>query len=282
MFRNLRILPAALAMALLAPSVAANPDTYTILEVNGAKISSQEAEHAWKSLFPEGVAPDFDAFDEDIRQNVLRGLISESLLYKEAKRAGMPARESIKMRLKNLEKQIAIQAYIEELSDGFVTKQAIDEAYAQYVEKTKNQEEVRARHILVNSEDEAKKVAAKLKAGAAFDTVATRMSTDKSSAERGGDLGYFTKEKMVSEFSEVAFDLRPGDVSAPVKSDFGWHIIKVEDRRKVKLRPMEEVQEQLKADIRKKGVERYVDQLIAKANVKYFDAKGKRKKLTLE
>src|SRR4030095_1849 len=89
--------------------------------------------------------------------------------------------------------------------------------------------EVRARHILVETEDEAKAVIAELKKGGDFAELAKTKSKDPGSAD-GGDLGYFTKDQMVPEFSEVAFKLDKGALSDPVKSQFGWHIIKVEDK----------------------------------------------------
>src|ERR1700739_5083039 len=92
------------------------------------------------------------------------------------------------------------------------------------------QEEVHARHILVEGEDEAKAIIEQLKGGADFAKLAKEKSKDPGAAE-GGDLGYFTKDQMVPEFAEVAFKLDKGQVSEPVKTQFGWHIIKVEARR---------------------------------------------------
>ena len=94
---------------------------------------------------------------------------------------------------------------------------------------------MRARHILVETEDEAKAVLAELKKGADFAELAKSKSKDPGSAD-GGDLGYFTKDQMVPEFSEVAFKLDKGALSDPVKSQFGWHIIKVEDKREKRRR----------------------------------------------
>jgi parvulin-like peptidyl-prolyl isomerase len=92
--------------------------------------------------------------------------------------------------------------------------------------------EIRARHILVGTEKEAKGIIAELKAGGDFATIAKAKSTDRGSAGKGGDLGYFTKGQMVPEFEAAAFALRPGQFTEePVKTQYGWHIIKVEDRR---------------------------------------------------
>lgn len=277
-----RILLYAIVMAGLIQSAHAQEKNYTILEVDGEKIPSSEALDAWKSLFPEGVAPEFEGFDEDIRQNVLRGLVSERLLYKEAETKGVPQRADVQRRLRNLEKQITIQAYIEDLANSFVTEKSIKQAYDEYVSKAKGEEEVRARHILLSNQEEADDVIAKLAAGKDFTMLAKTMSTDKGSAARGGDLDYFTKDKMVDAFADAAFDLKPGETSKPVKTDFGWHVIKVEDRRPVKVKSFEEMQEQLKADLRKKGIEHHVDQLMQTAKVKYFTPDGKAQKLELK
>lgn len=259
----------------------AESEPYTILEVDGIKISSDEAENAWKTLFPDGVAPNFEGFDEEVRQNVLRGLVSEGLLYKEAEAKGVPDRESVRIRLENLKKQIVIQSYIEDLSSSFVTEKALRQAYHEYKVKAEKEEEVSARHILVDSEDKAQQVIDSLEDGKDFAKLAKATSMDKGSAARGGDLGYFPRDKMVKPFAEVAFNLEPGSVSKPVKSDFGWHVIKVEGRRPVSVKSFEEMQEALKSQLRKKGTEHHVNQLISKANVKYYSPNGKRKKLNL-
>ena len=102
--------------------------------------------------------------------------------------------------------------------------------YDEAIGQMKSEPEVRARHILVETEDEAKAVLAELKKGADFAELAKAKSKDPGSAD-GGDLGYFTKDQMVPEFSEVAFKLDKGQLSEPVKSQFGWHVIKVEDKR---------------------------------------------------
>ena len=123
------------------------------------------------------------------------------------------------------------------------------------VAKMPEREEVRARHILVKTKAEADGVIKALGAkGATFEAVAKEKSKDGSAAQ-GGDLGYFTKDMMVPEFAEAAFALKPGEVSkAPVQTQFGWHVIKVEDRRMAKAPPFEEVQPQLQAQLSREEV----------------------------
>jgi peptidyl-prolyl cis-trans isomerase C len=261
---------------------AQNAKNYTVLKVDDMTVSSADVSDAWNSLFPEGAAPDFETFDEGVRQNVLKGLVSEKLLYKEALKAGIPERADIKRRLKNLETQLAIQAFIEDKASSLITEKSLKEAYDQYALKAKSEEEVRARHILVDNEEKAKEIAEKIKKGEDFAKIAKTESMDKGSGARGGDLDFFTKDKMVSSFADAAFALKKGEVSAPVKSDFGWHIIKLEDRRPAKVESFADMQEKLKADLRKKAVQQYIDSLIDKSTVEYFGADGKQKPLDLK
>ena len=117
--------------------------------------------------------------------------------------------------------------------------------YDEAVKGLPKEEEARARHILVASEDEAKAAVEKLKGGADFAKLAEEISKDPGSGKQGGDLGFFTKERMVKEFSEAAFGMKPGEVSAPVKSQFGWHIIKLEEKREKQPPAMADVREEL-------------------------------------
>src|SRR5882762_6858603 len=120
------------------------------------------------------------------------------------------------------------------------------------------EEEVHARHILVETEDEAKAVAEELKKGADFAERAKKKSKDPGASD-GGDLGFFTKDQMVPEFSTVAFALEPGKISDPVKSQFGWHIIKVEEKRSRKAPEFEQVKAQIETYVTRKAQADYVD-----------------------
>jgi peptidyl-prolyl cis-trans isomerase C len=131
------------------------------------------------------------------------------------------------------------------------------------------QEEVHARHILVETEDEAKAIAEQIKNGADFATLAKEKSKD--TAAEGGDLGFFTKEQMVPEFSEVAFKMYPGQVSNPVKSQFGWHIIKLEEKRQKPVPPFDAVKDQIEAYLARKAQSDFVGGLRQKAKIEFLD-----------
>ncbi len=250
---------------------------YTVLKVGGSDIKNSEVIDTWKGLFPNGQAPDFNSFDENIRQNVLRGIVSERLIYNEAVKAGYDKDAEVKKRLEQLQKQVVMQAFMENKAKDLVTDDQLRAAYAEKVAAAKGQEEVRARHILVASEDEAKKIAADVKKGGDFEKIAKDKSTDKGSGANGGELGWFTKDRMVPEFADAAFKLKKGDISAPVKTEFGWHIIKVEDRRPVQVASFDDMKESLKGELANKSVQTYVEGLLKKSDIKYYDANGKEK-----
>ena len=126
-----------------------------------------------------------------------------------------------------------------------VTDAAMKKVYDEAVKQQGNEQEVRARHILVPTEAEAKAILVEIKKGTDFAEMAKQKSKDPGAAAEGGDLGYFTKDQMVPEFAEQAFKMNKGDVSDPVKSQFGWHIIKVEDKRSKPAPAFEAVKEQV-------------------------------------
>jgi peptidyl-prolyl cis-trans isomerase C len=132
------------------------------------------------------------------------------------------------------------------------------------------EEEVHARHILVPTEDEAKAIEAELKKGADFATLAKEKSKDPGAAD-GGDLGYFTKDQMVAEFSDVAFKLDKGQVSDPVKTQFGWHIIKVEDKRTKPTPTFDEVKSQISTYVAHRAQAELVDKLRKTATIERLD-----------
>jgi peptidyl-prolyl cis-trans isomerase C len=120
---------------------------------------------------------------------------------------------------------------------------AIQKTYDDVAKQQKPEEEVRARHILVESEPDAQAALKRVKAGEDFAKVANEMSKDPGS--KGGELGWFTKERMVPEFAEAAFKMQPGQISDPVKSQFGWHVIQVEERRQKQFPPLDQVRDQV-------------------------------------
>jgi len=250
---------------------------YTVIKLGTEEIKNSEVAEIWKGLFPGGQAPDFNSFDENIRQNVLRGLVSERLIYQEALKAGTDKNADVQKRIEAMRKQVIMQAFMEQKAKDLVTDEQLHAAYTDKIATMKGQDEVKARHILVPTEEEAKKVEAELKKGGDFEKIAKEKSADKSSGASGGELGWFTKDKMVPEFADAAFKLKKGEVSAPVKTAFGWHIIQLEDRRPVQPPSFDEMKDGLRAELSNKVVQDYVEGLLKKADIKYYGPDGKEK-----
>lgn len=281
--KNIAVTIAATALIFALPAYAQDKQPvkpakdYVILKVGNDEIKRSEVDTVWKSIFPSDTPPDFDTFEEKIKDNVLRGIASEHVVQKEADKSGIRNSQLIKDRISAAEKQIVIQEFLKQKAKDLITD---DKLKVLYNERTKSPEdELHARHILVKTEEEAKEISKKLKNGGDFEAIAKEKSQDKSSGATGGDLGWFTKDKMVPEFSKTAFALKKGEVSAPVKSDFGWHIIKLEERRKVTPPTFEQMKEHLAQELGNKAVGDYINGLMKDEKITVYDANGKAKEL---
>jgi peptidyl-prolyl cis-trans isomerase C len=166
--------------------------------------------------------------------------------------------------------RVLMEALLNNAGRAAVTDAAMHQVYDDAVKQMPAEQEVHARHILVATEDEAKAVAAELKKGADFATLAKEKSKDPGGAN-GGDLGYFTKDQMVPEFAETAFKLDKGQVSDPVHTQFGWHIIKVEDKRTKPTPTFDQVKGQLQNYVAHRAQAELVDNLRKSAQIERLD-----------
>ena len=159
------------------------------------------------------------------------------------------------------------QAYLEERIRQQVTDVRLHEEYQKTIALQPKREQIHARHILVKTKAEAEAIIAELKAGGDFAAIARKKSMDPS-ARSGGDLGFFTKEQMVPAFSAAAFKLAPGEYTAePVKTQFGWHVIKVDGRRDATPPKFSDMENELRRSLTEKAYKDIVDGLRAEAKV---------------
>jgi peptidyl-prolyl cis-trans isomerase C len=193
------------------------------------------------------------------REALLTYLIDVMIIAKAAEAQKLAQTPGFERRAAFARQKVLMEALLDKESKGAANEAAMKKIYDDSVAQNKPVEEVRARHILVETEEKAKEVLAKLKAGGDFAALAKSESKDPGSAD-GGDLGYFAKEQMVPEFSEAAFKLEKGGLSEPVKSQFGWHVIKLEDKRN---KPVPEF-EQVKGQIENYVVRRAQTELVSK------------------
>lgn len=254
--------PAAPAQA-AAPAAPADP---VIATVNGRPIKASEV-----AIADEDIGPGLQQVQGPQRiEYVLSFLTDMTLLAQAAEAQKLDQSPDFQQRLNYARTKALMEALMMAEAKKAVTEEAKRKTYDEFVASSKPETEVRARHILVDDEAKAKEIAAKAKAGADFATLAKENSKD--SAEDGGDLGYFTKDQMVPEFAEAAFKLEKGQVSDPVKSQFGWHVIKVEDKRQKPVPTYEQVSDQLDQYLVRKAQTDLVTRLRADAKIEKASA----------
>jgi len=258
----------ALAFALSAAPAFAQSRDPVIARVDGVEVRESDlalAEEDLGSNIPQQLAGDAR------RDFILSYLTDIMLVAKAADGKKVADTPDFKTKLNYIRSKLLMETILQSEGKASVTEQAMKKVYDDAVKQMGGDEEVRARHILVQTEDEAKKILADLKKGANFETVAKEKSKDPSAAAQGGDLGFFTKDQMVPEFADVAFKLQKGELSDPVKSQFGWHIIKVEDKRTKAPPPFEQVKDQVETFVQRKAQAEYVTKLREAAKVERLD-----------
>ncbi|MFZ3360471.1 MAG: peptidylprolyl isomerase, partial [Xanthobacteraceae bacterium] len=166
--------------------------------------------------------------------------------------------------------KVLMEALLADTGKAALTDDAMHKVYDEAVKQMAPEEEVHARHILVATEAEAKEIEDQLKKGADFATLAKQKSKDPGAAD-GGDLGYFTKDQMVPEFADAAFKLDKGQISDPVHTQFGWHIIKVEDKRTKPTPTFDEVKPQIENFVAHKAQAEMVANLRKSATIERLD-----------
>jgi peptidyl-prolyl cis-trans isomerase C len=207
---------------------------------------------------------------EQKREYLINYLVDVIVLSQAAERQKLAERPEVKHRLAFDRNRLLMESLLQDTGRAALSDTAEHQVYDEAIKQVKNEEEVHARHILVPTEDEAKAILAQLKGGADFAALAKEKSKDPGAAE-GGDLGYFTKDQMVPEFAAVAFKLDKGQLSDPVKTQFGWHIIKVEDKRIKPTPAFEQVKPQIDNYVAHRAQSQLVEKLRSAANVERLD-----------
>ena len=241
----------------------ANP---VLAKVNGAEIRQSDVKLAEEELGPSLAQMDPATKSE----NVLAFLIDMKIVAKAAEAKKIEDRDDFKARLAFTRNRLLMDNLLAVEGKAATTDEAMKKVYEEASKQIAGEQEVHARHILVETEDEAKAVEDELKKGADFAELAKKKSKDPGASD-GGDLGFFTKDQMVPEFSAVAFALEPGKISDPVKSQFGWHVIKVEEKRNRKAPEFEQVKAQIETYVTRKAQADYVAKLRDTAKIERMD-----------
>jgi peptidyl-prolyl cis-trans isomerase C len=236
-----------------------------VANVNGKPITRQDVLDSAVDLPPQ-----YQAQIDKLFPQLLNRLIGIQLVEAKGREQGLADDPEVKRIVKQAEADAISRIYIQKIVSEKVTDEAIQKIYDEDLKAHPPQIEIRASHILVKTEDEAKEIIKELDGGADFATLAKEKSIDKGSGQNGGDLSWFTKDTMVKEFSDAAFAMQRGDVSkVPVKSQFGWHIIKITDSRMQTPAPLEQRKDDIRQALSQEAVHQEVQSLIGGAKIEY-------------
>lgn len=263
-------LAAAITGALLTPHGFAqdqdsNPDE-VVARVDGTPITRGQLDLAEDELGPDLAQLPSETRDEVVLQYV----VELTLLAEAAREAGLEDTDQYKRLSRYYELRALRDVFFQEEIRANVTDEAAQQLYDERIGSAEPEAEVRARHILVETEDEAKAIIEQLNDGADFAELAQQESTGPSAAN-GGDLGFFSKEQMVTPFAEAAFAMETGEISEPVKTRFGWHVIKVEEKRDREPPKFADIKEQLKSSLIRQQLQTRMTELRDAANVEVLD-----------
>jgi peptidyl-prolyl cis-trans isomerase C len=255
-------------IAMGAPALA--QDDPVVAKVNGTDIRQSDLAAA-----EEDIGQNLPPMQADAKRDYLVTYVMDMLILAKAaedKKLGDSA--DFKRKAAIARNKLLMEALLTDVTKTAVTDAEMKKVYAEATKAMGDEKEVHARHILVEKEDEAKAILADLKKGGDFAAIAKEKSKDPGSKENGGDLGYFAKDQMVPEFAEAAFKLDKGQLSDPVKTQFGWHVLKVEDKRSRPVPEFEKVKDQVEQYVVRKAQADLVTKLRSEAKIEKIPAKA--------
>ena len=265
---RLAVLFVALAgLSTLSTSYAANTPDHVVAKVDGTDITEADITLALADLgdsiqqIPEAQRRDY----------VITYLADIRLGAKAARDAKLADDAEFKRRIAYQTDRMLFEDYNAAQAKKAVTDETMRALYTDTVKNLKPETEIRASHILVETEDQAKDIEKRLKAGEDFAKLATELSKDPGSGKQGGDLGFFTKDRMVPEFSAAAFALTIGQVSEPVKSQFGYHVIKLTEKREKPVPTFDEVKDQIEQFMVRRSQQETIQNLRTAAKIERLD-----------
>jgi len=253
----------AVLAAALTLATAAHPQSGAVAKVNGVTIPQSRADILIKEMAGQG-RPDTPEMRDAIKQE----LINREIVAQEAVKKGLDKRPDVVTQISLQRQAVLINAYLQDyLKAHPINDDDVKKEYER-VKATAGAREYKVRHILVENEDEAKQIIAQLKKGASFEKLAAEKSKDQGSKDRGGDLDWATPARYVPAFGEAITKLKKGQLTdAPVQTQFGWHVIRVDDERPSKFPGYDEVKPQIEQQLRQQTVNKAFTDLRAKAKI---------------
>jgi len=263
--------------AVKTPAAGAAQQDPVVARVNGTELHRSDVLTARQMLPAQVQQIPF----EQVYPQLLDTLVTNLLAAQAGRKQKLSEDPEVKKRVQWLQDQVIEEVYLGRYIRTAMTDERIKARYDQFLKDQKPQDQVNAKHILVKTEDEAKAVIADLKNGGDFAAIAKEKSNDPGTKATGGDLGWFTKDEMVPEFAEAAFKLQKGQYTeTPVKTQFGYHVILLVDRRTAPPPTMEEARPQVVALLQRELIEQKVKELRTGAKIETFNLDGSKPSAT--
>ncbi len=247
---------------------------FVVAKFDGGELKKSEIDAELAAALPAGQNFDYESLPPAMQENIIKSLVSKKITLAEAEKANVFASPELEKKIKQARESFAIDFFLREKAKQLVSEDQVKQSYDEKVKNFSGVDQAKASHILVKTKEEADKIYKEIKAGADFAELAKKHSADPASGANGGDLGTFTKDQMVKEFSDAVFALKAGEVSSPVKSDFGWHIIKLAEITKTQAPSFEEVKEALRSELEMKAMGEYYNSGFTRANGQLLNADG--------
>jgi peptidyl-prolyl cis-trans isomerase C len=239
-----------------------------------AKVDGVEIRDSDIAMAEEDLGQNAQQMTPEAKRDYLVSYLTDVILAAKAAEGKKIADDKdFKNRIAFIRRKLLMEMLLIKEGKAAVTDAAMKKVYEEAVKQAGDEQEVRARHILVATEAEAQAIVTEVNKGTDFAELARQKSKDPGAAAEGGDLGWFGKDQMVPEFADAAFKMNKGQVSEPVKTQFGWHVIKVEDKRTKPVPEFAKVKDQIETFVMRKAQADYVAKLREGAKVERFDKK---------
>jgi peptidyl-prolyl cis-trans isomerase C len=266
---KLNYLFAAILSIVINTSIFASQDSVVATYDNGKEVKESEIMKKYSiSSQPQFKGKKFGDLDPRLQEVLIKNYVADILVTQEAKKANIEDSKEYKEKIALISQQLPKEIYLEKIVQKSVSDREIDNEYNKIVKELKGKKRIKVSHILVSDEKTAQEAKKKINSGTQFVEVCQQYSIDTNSKVNACSLGVLNQGQLVAEFENVAFSMKVGTISEPVKTQFGWHIIKLDDKLDSVIPPKAEVVDSIKESIYKKSAEEYFSNLFNQFNLK--------------
>jgi len=241
-----------------------------IAKVNGEKIYKSEIDKKLKEIFNNDVTSQFgiEKLPPEMITSLVKDIYAGRKLDEKIKKSHLVKRADIKAKIDDYTKKITRNEYLEDAVRKKITDQAVKDKYVELINNLSGKKEIHLRHILVPTKMEAENILKQIKHKESFNKLAEKYSKDDTTAKDGGDLGYIFEDNLIPEFADFITNMKKGDVSDPIQTKYGWHIIKIEDFKDAEAPPFESVKSAVEEQVKKDEIYKILSGFTENAKVK--------------